>query len=100
MVAEVLGDIFAHIDTCGFGTEDADLEVLCVHQAHGRGRQRDYNGPVFFGLRVGDGKLAPGLVDGGVKETELKVALDGDVLCKTVGVARGRLDKDILTIEA
>jgi hypothetical protein len=49
---------------------------------------------------VGDGELAPGFVDGSVKETELKVALDGDVLCKTVGVAGGRFDKDILTIEA
>jgi hypothetical protein len=100
MKAEVLGDVFAHIDTCGFGAKDADLEVLRVHQAHGRGRQRNYDRPVFFGLRVGDGKLAPGLVDGGVEETELKVALDCDVLCKPVGIAGGRFDENILTIEA
>jgi hypothetical protein len=49
---------------------------------------------------VGDGELAPGLVDGGVEETEFKVAFDCDVLCKTVGVAGGRFDEDILTIEA
>ena len=100
MEAEILRDVFAHVDACGFGAKDADLEILRVHQAHGRGRQGDYDRPVFFGLRVGDGELAPRLVDGGVKETELKVAFDGDVLCKTMGVACGRLDKDILTIEA
>ena len=100
MMAEVLGDVFAHIDTCGFGAEDADVEVLRVHQTHGRRRQGDYDGPVFFSLRVGDGELAPGLVDGGMEEAELKVALDGDMLCKSMGVAGGRFDKDILTIEA
>jgi hypothetical protein len=49
---------------------------------------------------VGDGELAPGFIDGGVEETEFKVALDCDVLCKPVGVAGRRFDEDILTIEA
>jgi hypothetical protein len=47
-----------------------------------------------------DCELAPGLVDSRVEEAELEVAFDGDVLCKTVGVAGGWFDKDILTIEA
>lgn len=100
MVAEILGDVLAHIDASGFGAEDADLEVLGVHQTHGRGRQGDYDGLVLFGLSVGNGEFAPGLVDGGVKEAEFEVAFDGDVLCKTMCVPGGWFDKDILTIEA
>jgi hypothetical protein len=99
-MAEVLGDVFAHIDTCGFGAEDTDVEVLRVHQSHGGGRQGDYDGLILFGLRMRDCELAPGLVDSRVEEAELEVAFDGDVLCKTVGVAGGWFDKDILTIEA
>ena len=49
---------------------------------------------------MSDCEFAPRLVDCGVKETELKVAFDGDVLCKTVGVAGGWLDKNILAIKA
>ena len=100
MVAEVLGDVFAHIDTCSLSAEDADVEVLRVHQAHGGGRQGDHDGPIFFGLRMGDGELAPRLVDSGMEKTELKVALNGDVLCKAVGVAGGWFDENILTIKA
>jgi hypothetical protein len=48
---------------------------------------------------VGDGELAPGLVDSGMEEAELKVAFDGDMLRKTMGVAGGWFDKDILTIK-
>ena len=49
---------------------------------------------------MGDGEFAPGLVDGGVEEAELEVGFDGDVLGEAVGVAGGRLDEDILAIEA
>jgi hypothetical protein len=49
---------------------------------------------------VGDGELAPRLVNSGVEEAKLKVAFDGDVLRKAVGVAGGWFDEDILTIEA
>ena len=37
MKAEVLGDQLAHVDAGGLGAEDADLEGLGVHQAHGGG---------------------------------------------------------------
>jgi len=99
MIAEVLGDVFAHIHACGFCAEDADVEVLRVHQTHRRRRQGDYDGSILFGLRVGDGELAPGLVDSGMEEAELKVAFDGDVLREAMGVAGGWFDKDILTIK-
>jgi hypothetical protein len=36
--AEVLGDQLAHVDAYGLCAEDADLEGLGVHQAHGGGR--------------------------------------------------------------
>ena len=50
---------------------------------------------------MGDGEFAPGLVDGGVEEAEFEVGLDGDVLGEAVGgVAGGRLDEDILAVEA
>jgi len=49
---------------------------------------------------MGDGELAPRLVDSGMEKTELKVALNGDVLCKAVGVAGGWFDENILTIKA
>lgn len=59
MKAEVLRDQLAHIDASGFGAEDADLEGLSVHQAHGRRSQRDYDGPFVFSLCMGDSELAP-----------------------------------------
>jgi hypothetical protein len=99
MIAEVIGDVFAHVDTCGFCAEDADVEILRVHQTHGGWRQGDYDGPVLLGLRMGDGELAPGFVDSGMEEAELEVALDGDMLGKTMGVAGGWFDEYILTIK-
>lgn len=51
-------------------------------------------------LGVSDGELAPGLIDGCMEKAELEVGLDGDVFGQTVGVAGGRLDEDILAIEA
>ena len=51
-------------------------------------------------MGVGDGEFTPGLVDGGVEEAEFEVGFDGDMLGEAVGVAGGRLDENILAIEA
>ena len=50
---------------------------------------------------MSDGEFGPGLVDGGVEETQFEVGFDGDVLGEAVGGGRGGgFDEDILAVEA
>jgi hypothetical protein len=93
-------DELAHVDTGGFGAEDADLKGLGVHQAHRGWGQGDDDGSLGGGLGVSDGEFAPGGIDGGVEEAELEVGFDGDVLGEPVSVAGGRFNEDILAVEA